>query len=68
MNGSRSLNRTLVDKALTERGTDLETFIEAGRTQGKTLEEIWMDLRQLSGVPFAVRTFYRWAEKLEKAS
>jgi hypothetical protein len=61
-----SLNRTLVDEALAVLNTDLAAFIEA--RQHKTLDEIWMDLRQATGVPFSVRTFYRWAEKLEVAS
>lgn len=68
MNPSASLNRVLVDKALAKRDTDLLTFVEAGKTQGKSIEEVWMDLRQVSGVPFSVRTLYRWLDKEERAT
>lgn len=63
-----SATRKLVDEALDRRDTDLETFVSAGRTQGKSIEEIWLDLRNVTGVPFAVRTLYYWIEKLERAS
>lgn len=63
-----SLNRQQVEAALESRGTNLPTFVEAGRNQGKTIEEVWMDLRTLTGVPFSVRTFYRWVDSLEKVS
>jgi IS30 family transposase len=65
MNSSRSLHRVQVDEALTKRDTTLEDFVSAGRTQGKNMEEIWMDLRQTTRVPFSVRTLYRWINDLE---
>ena len=68
VNGSRSLHRTLVDEALTQRGTDLSTFVKAGRAQGKSVEEIWIDLRQLTGVAFTSRTLYRWVNEIEQAA
>lgn len=68
MNRSSSLNRTLVTDALDKRDTTLADFVEAGQRQGKSMEEIWMDLRQLTGVPFSVRTLYRWVGNLEEAS
>ena len=68
MNSSRSLHRIQVDEALHRRDTTLADFIEAGQKQGKSMEEIWMDLRHISGVPFSVRTLYRWHEQLEKAA
>ena len=60
-----SLNRLQVDEALEERGTDLATFIESGRKQGKSVREIAQDLRQMTGVPLSVRTLYRWISDLE---
>jgi hypothetical protein len=63
-----SLNRTQVEDALAKRDTDLLSFVEAGQRQGKSMEEIWMDLRHISGVPFSVRTLYRWADSLVRAS
>lgn len=63
-----SLNRQQVEQALESRGTDLATFIDAGRRQGKTMHEIANDLHAVTGVPFTSRTLYRWAEKLEVAS
>ena len=59
-----SLNQSQVEEALARRETTLSAFIEAGQRQGKSMEEIWMDLRHISGVPFSVRTLYRWAEKV----
>lgn len=63
-----SLNRMQVEAALAKRDTDLPSFIDAGQQQGKSMEEIWMDLRHISGVPFAVRTLYRWHDQLRKVS
>jgi IS30 family transposase len=68
MNSSRSLNRRQVEQELAARKTDLTTFIKYGLAQGKSMEEIWMDLRQTTGVPFSVRTLYRWVDALEKAA
>lgn len=68
VNSSLSVHRYQVDQALADRGTTLSEFIEGGRAQGKNLDEIWMDLRQATGVRFSMRTLYRWAEKLEVAS
>jgi hypothetical protein len=63
-----SLNRQQVDQALANRGTSLPTYIEAGRAQGKSIEEIAKDLQDITRVPFTVRTLYRWVNKLEKAN
>lgn len=63
VNSSLSIHRHHVDEALNERGTTLAEFIEGGRAQGKNLDEIWMDLRQATGVRFSMRTLYRWLEK-----
>ena len=63
-----SLNRQQVDQALAGRGTDLVTFVEAGRRQGKSLEEIAKDLQDMTRVPFTVRTLYRWVDSFEKVS
>lgn len=60
MKGSRSLNRLQVDEALQKRDTDLEAFVRGGRDMAKTYEEIYADLCRITGVPFALRTFYRW--------
>ena len=62
---SLSVPRLLVDQALTRKGTNLADFIDGGRKQGKTIEEIYDDLVRATGVDFAPRTLYRWAEKLE---
>lgn len=68
-----SLNRRQVDEALAERGLDLDGFVETGRLEGKSNEELAIELREITGVPFSVRTFYRWLDRLgipleEKAS
>lgn len=63
MNTSLSIHRHHVDEALAERGTNLIDFIEAGKRQGKNLDEIWMDLRQATGIRFSMRTLYRWVAK-----
>lgn len=68
MKTSLSSHRLQVDQALARRGTDLPSFIKAGQQQGKSMEEIWMDLRHTTGVSFAVRTLYRWADTLENVS
>lgn len=60
-----SLNRVQVEEALNQRGTSLAAFVEAGQQQGKSFEEIWLDLRNTTGVPFSVRTLYRWIAGLE---
>lgn len=63
-----SLNRQQVDQALAARGTDLATFIEAGKRQGKSIEEIAKDLQDITRVPFTVRTLYRWNDALERVT
>lgn len=64
-----SLNRFQVDEALDQRGTDLETFVAAGRAQGKSIREIAEDLRDVTGTPLSYRTLYRWLDGLKaKAS
>lgn len=65
MNDSRSYQRTLVDENLARRGTDLGAYVEAGRAEGKSIEEIWLELRVLTGVPFTSRTLYRWLDSIE---
>jgi hypothetical protein len=65
VNSSLSIHRHHVDEALAQRGTTLTDFIAGGRAQGKNLDEIWMDLRQATGVRFSMRTLYRWVERLE---
>lgn len=66
MNTSRSYQRRIVDENLAKRGTDFEAFVEAGRAAGKSIEELWLDLRQVTGVTFTSRTFYRWIEGFEE--
>lgn len=65
MNASRSYQRTLVDENLAKRGTDLAAYIKAGRAEGKSIEDIWLELRVITGVPFTSRTLYRWMDNLE---
>ena len=68
MNNSQSVPRFLVDQALARKGTTLPDFIDGGRKQGKTIEQIHPDLVDATGVPFTVRTLYRWVNKLESVS
>lgn len=65
MKSSRSLHRTLVDEALAEHNTTLGEFVATRRDEGKSVEEIWMDLRQLTQVQVSSRTLYRWIDDLE---
>lgn len=65
VNNSLSVPRLLVDQALARRGTNLADFIEGGRKQGKTIEEIYPDLVGATDVDFTVRTLYRWARELK---
>lgn len=59
------LSRQAVDEALARRNTNFAAFVEGGRSQGKTIEEIWIDLRSVTGVLISVRTMYRWVEAIE---
>ena len=63
-----SLNRTQVEAQLQRMGSSLGQYIDKGRSEGMSMEDMWLDLRTLTGVPFSTRTFYRWAESLEKVS
>jgi hypothetical protein len=65
---SQSVPRLLVDQALAKRGTTLPDFIEGGRKQGNTIEEIHADLVAATGVDFSARTLFRWARDIEKVS
>lgn len=56
----RSLHRRLVEDALAERGTTLEHYIDAGKERGKSVADIHHDLQTITGVPFNLRTLYRW--------
>jgi len=64
----RSAVRRLVDERLQSRGTNLGAFLEQSKASGRTLEEAWIDLRKTTGIPFAVRTLYRWAEEFEEVA
>lgn len=63
MQSVTSVPRFLVDQALNSKGTTLADFVDGGRKQGKTLEEIHGDLVSVTGVPLTLRTLYRWMEK-----
>jgi hypothetical protein len=63
-----SLNRRLIERELERRNTTLADFIGSGQTSGRSMEDIWLDLRNLTGIPFSVRTLYRWADSLEKVA
>lgn len=65
MKNSRSLHRTLVDEALAGQDTTLAEFVSARQDEGKSVEEIWMDLRQATGIQLSSRTLYRWIDALE---
>jgi hypothetical protein len=54
------------DQRLAELGTDFPTFIKDH--QGLSLDEIWRQLTDTTGVPFSTRTLYRWVNDLEVAS
>jgi hypothetical protein len=61
---SHSLNRRYVEAELSKRGSTLADFLAEGQAAGRSLEDLWVDLRNLTGVPFSVRTLYRWTEKV----
>jgi hypothetical protein len=62
---SLSVPRFLVDQALARKGTTLEDYIDGGRKQGKTIEQIHPDLVEATGVDFTPRTLYRWVADLK---
>lgn len=66
MKTAQSVHRLHVDSALEDRGTSLEDFVAAGQKQGKSMEEIWMDLRHATGVRFSQRTLYRWVNRFDE--
>lgn len=63
-----SLNRLYVEAELEKRGTTLADYLHRGQGQGKSIETLTYELRTLTGIPFSVRTLYRWADRLEQAS
>lgn len=65
---SQSVPRLLVEQALSKRGTTLEDYIEGGRKQGKTIEEIYAELSDTTGVTFSARTLFRWARELRQVA
>lgn len=65
---SQSVPQLLVEQALSKRGTTLAAYIEGGRKQGKTIEEIYPELLAVTGVEFSARTLFRWARQLQEAS
>ena len=60
--------KRMVDDRLEARGLSFASFVENGRRSGKTTEELWADLRDITGVPVAVRTMYRWVENMEQVA
>lgn len=68
VNNAQSVPRLLVEQELAKRGTTLADYIDGGRKQGKTIEEIHADLTKTTGVEFSARTLFRWANQLKVAS
>ena len=68
MNSSRSLNRRFVEAELHKMGSSLSQYVAKGHNEGLSIEDMWLDLRNLTGVPFSTRTLYRWVDSLEKVS
>lgn len=60
--------RRVVDDRLTDHDTTFADFVRDSRDRGNTIEETWIELRDITDVPVAVRTLYRWVESLEKVS
>ena len=60
--------RRIVDQELSKTQLTLRTFIEECKDENLGREEMAIRLRELTGVPFSVRTFYRWADGLEKVA
>ena len=56
----QSLLRTLVDKALENRNTTLNQFIDEGKAEGKSIRTLTNDLAYVTGIPVSWRTLYRW--------
>ena len=65
---SSSTLRRVVDNRLTDHDTTFADFVAESRGRGNTIEETWIELRDVTGIPVAVRTMYRWIESLEEAS
>jgi len=56
--------RTLVERELAARNTTFEAYIEAARTEGKSINQAAASLVQLTGIPISRRTVYYWVENL----
>lgn len=54
--------RRMVDDRLGESATQ---WIGKRRQQGRSVEEAWIALREVTQVPIALRTLYVWLEKEE---
>ena len=57
--------RRIVDQELNKKHLTLRTFIEECKDENLSMEEMAWRLRELTAVPFSVRTFYRWADGIE---
>ena len=57
---SRSTLRILVDEALEKRDTTLAQFIEAGQSEGLSIDNLTDNLAYVTGIPVSSRTIYRW--------
>lgn len=55
--------RRMVDQKL---GVPLVEWIAERRSVGLTTEEAWIELRQDTQVPIALRTLYVWLEREER--
>lgn len=60
--------RVLVDTALANQNTTLETFLEVGQANGKSIRTLADELNGVTGIPIAWRTLYRWAESIDKVA
>jgi hypothetical protein len=46
----------------------LTEWIASVRADGRTVEEAWIELREVTQVPVALRTLYVWLERDQAAS
>lgn len=54
--------RKVVDERLVGFG-GFSQFINDGRANGKTVEDLWVELRRITGISLALRTVYVWLKQ-----
>lgn len=61
----RSTRKYLIHTALADQDSDLERFVTDGLRNGKSVEDLWAELRDTTGVRFSLRTFQRWVADIK---